>query len=246
MTGDVDACRELATYLTGSEARELATQLGGGRPLSMAIRAVAAPRRQRARELLERIGGVELWVPVLSAIEGAHSRVVTIDAVWTAPGNLVKYGSLGSSVHHYVKAARESVICSTFNFQESSALWPALTAAAARPELAVRIYMDRGAADWSSSHGTVTTPTTQDMADTLVGATVLRTKKYAGSWVRNHAKFLAIDHQFLLVTSANFSKSAEHRNVELGLVVGNPALTQAVETEMSGFERELYEVVRRH
>ncbi len=244
MTGDVDACRELAAYLTGSEARELATQLGAGRPLSMAIRAVAAPRRLRARELLERMGGVELWVPVLSAIEGAHSWAVTIDAVWTAPGNLVKYGSLGSSVHHYVKAARESVVCSTFNFQESSALWPALTAAAARPELAVRIYMDRGAADWHN-HETFTTPTTQDVADTLVGATVLMTKKYAGSWVRNHAKFLAIDHQFLLVTSANFSKSAEHLNVELGLVVGNPALTQAVETEMSGFERELYEVVRR-
>ncbi len=243
MPGDVSACRELAAYLTGSEARELATQLGVGRPLSMAIRAVAAPRRQRARELLERIGGVELWVPVLSAIEGANSWAVTIDAVWTAPGNLVKYGSLGSSVHHYVKAARESVVCSTFNFQESSALWPALTAAAARPELAVRIYMDRGAADWNN--GTVATPTTQEVADTLVGATVPRTKKYAGSWVRNHAKFLAIDHQFLLVTSANFSKSAEHLNVELGLVVGNAALTQAVETEISGFERELYEVVRR-
>ncbi len=243
MPGDVSACRELAAYLTGSEARELATQLGVGRPLSMAIRAVAAPRRQRARELLERIGGVELWVPVLSAIEGANSWAVTIDAVWTAPGNLVKYGSLGSSIHHYVKAARESVVCSTFNFQESSALWPALTAAAARPELAVRIYMDRGAADWNN--GTVATPTTQEVADTLVGATVLRTKKYAGSWVRNHAKFLAIDHQFLLVTSANFSKSAEHLNVELGLVVGNAALTQAVETEISGFERELYEVVRR-
>ncbi|MEP7161777.1 MAG: DISARM system phospholipase D-like protein DrmC [Dermatophilaceae bacterium] len=244
MPGDVSACRKLAAYLTGSEARELATQLGAGRPLSMAIRAVAAPRRQRVRELLDRVGGVETWVLVLSAIEGAHSRAVTIDAVWTAPGNLVKYGSLGSSVHHHVQAARESVVCSTFNLQESSALWPALTDAAARPELEVRVYMDRRAAD-RNTHGTVTTPTTQDVADTLVGATVLRTKRYAGSWVRNHAKFLAIDHQFLLVTSANFSMSAERLNVELGLVVRNPSLTQAVESEMSGFERDLYEVVRR-
>lgn len=144
----------------------MATQLGAGRPLSMAIRAVAAPRRQRVRELLDRMGGIETWVPVLSAIEGAHSRAVTIDAVWTAPGNLVRYGPLGSSVAHHVKAARESVVCSTFNFQESSALWPALTAAAARPELTVRIYMDRGAADWNN--GTVATPTTQEVADTLV------------------------------------------------------------------------------
>lgn len=243
MTGDLSACRELAAYLTGSEAGELATQLKAGRPVSMAIRAVASLRRQRARELLERIGGVETWVPVLAAIEGAHARAVAIEAVWTAPGNLVQYGSLGSSVHHYVKAARESVICSTFNFQESSALWPALAAAAARPELDIRIYMDRRAADWHKRG--VSSPTTQEVANALVGATVLRTKKFDGSWVRNHAKFLAIDHQFLVVTSANFSKSAEHHNVELGLVVRNPALTQVVETEMSGFERDLYEVVRR-
>lgn len=211
----------------------------------MAIRAVASLRRQRARELLERIGDVNEWVPVLAAIDGAHARAVAVEAVWTAPGNLVQYGSLGSSVHHYVKAARESVICSTFNFQESSALWPALATAATRPELAVRIYMDRRAADWHKGGG-VPTPTTQEVANALVGATLLRTKKFNGSWVRNHAKFLAIDHQFLLVTSANFSKSAEHHNVELGLVVRNPSLAQAIETEMSGFERDLYEVVRRN
>ncbi|MDN5764994.1 MAG: DISARM system phospholipase D-like protein DrmC [Humibacillus sp.] len=244
MTGDLAACRELAAYLTGSEANELAIQLDAGRPFSIAIRAVSSLRRQRVRDLLERIGGVDTWLPVLAAIEGAHARAVAIEAVWTAPGNLVQYGSLGSSVHHYVKAARESVICSTFNFQESSALWSALATAAARTELDVRIYMDRRAADWHKGGG-VPTPTTQEVANTLVGATVLRTKKFDGSWVRNHAKFLAIDHQFLLVTSANFSKSAEHHNVELGLVVRNPSLTQAIETEVAGFERNLYEVVRR-
>ena len=60
-----------------------------------------------------------------------------------------------------------------------------------------------------------------------------------------HAKCVVVDSARALVTSANFSMSAERLNVELGLVVRNPSLTQAVESEMSGFERDLYEVVRR-
>ena len=50
---------------------------------------------------------------------------------------------------HFVDGARESVICSTFNFQRSSALWIALRAAAPRSEVSVRIYMDTAAADES-------------------------------------------------------------------------------------------------
>ncbi|MCA1676885.1 MAG: phospholipase D-like domain-containing protein, partial [Actinobacteria bacterium] len=64
-----------------------------------------------------------------------------------------------------------------------------------------------------------------------------------GMPVRNHAKFLAIDHRFLLVTSANFSWSAEHGNVELGVLADNANLVQAVESEMRRAEDSLYEQV---
>ena len=48
------------------------------------------------------------------------------------------------------------------------------------------------------------------MARALPHAEVFRTKEYQnGKRYRNHAKFLSIDHQTLLVTSANFSYSAE-------------------------------------
>ncbi len=61
--------------------------------------------------------------------------------------------------------------------------------------------------------------------------------------MRNHAKFLAIDHRFLLVTSANFSWSAEYGNVEFGVLIDNPNLTESVEREIYRVEDQLYERV---
>ena len=72
---------------------------------------------------------------------------------------------------------------------------------------------------------------------------MLRTKEFDGGHVRNHAKFLAIDHRFLLVTSANFSWSAENGNIEFGVLVDNRNLTEAVEREMREAEDLLFEHV---
>lgn len=246
MGGEGDACRELAAYLTGTEALGIADRLAAGQPLAMSTRVVGAARRDMARELIEAAGLAEgpttAAVAVLRAIEGAHSRPTTIGPVWTAPGGLAQHGQLTASLHHYVDRARESVICSTFNFQRSSALWSALAKASVRPEVSVRIYMDTTAADENPA---AWQPTTVDVAQTMRGATVLRTKPWAGRLVRNHAKFVAVDHQFLIVTSANFSKSAEAHNIELGLVIADPLVTQAVERQMGSFEAQVYEVVRR-
>jgi phospholipase D/transphosphatidylase len=64
-----------------------------------------------------------------------------------------------------------------------------------------------------------------------------------GRAVTSHAKFLSIDHRFLLVGSANFSFSAEERNVELGLRLDDPALAHSVEKQMRDLEETVYERV---
>jgi phosphatidylserine/phosphatidylglycerophosphate/cardiolipin synthase-like enzyme len=73
----------------------------------------------------------------------------------------------------------------------------------------------------------------------------MRTKEFGREPVRNHAKFIAIDHRFMLVTSANLSWSAEYGNVELGLLIDDRSLTEAVEGEMLDVEELLYEPVSR-
>lgn len=177
---------------------------------------------------------------MLRAIAGARSAPTSIDPLWTMPGHLAPHGRLTSSVPYLVDSARHSVICSTFNFQRSSALWTALQGAARRTEVTVRVYLDTAAADQSPRQGS---PSTEDVAAQLRPATVLRTQQFDRRQVRNHAKFLAIDHRFLLITSANFSWSAEYGNVELGLLIDNQNLTESVERAMRDVEERLFERV---
>ena len=54
--------------------------------------------------------------------------------------------------------------------------------------------------------------------------------------MRNHAKFLVVDHQILVVTSANLSLSAEERNVDLGLRIDDPLLARTGEDQMRALE----------
>lgn len=72
---------------------------------------------------------------------------------------------------------------------------------------------------------------------------MLRARQFDGRQVRNHAKFLAVDHGFLLITSANFSRSAEYGNVELGVRIDDQNLTESVERAMREIEDRLFEPV---
>jgi phosphatidylserine/phosphatidylglycerophosphate/cardiolipin synthase-like enzyme len=244
---DASAARGLGRLLSGTEAKGVADRLADGDTLTAALKVVDPERRSEIREFLEGLAPGSA-VLVLRAIEGARSEATSLDPLWTMPGHLAQTGPLTGSVTHLVDGARTSVTCSTYNFQRSSGLWTALRAAALRPEITVRVYVDATAADddapsWS--------PTTAEVAAHLMPGVVLRTRAFDGARVRNHAKFLAIDHRFLLVTSANFSYSAEHGNVEFGVRIDNPNLTEAVEREMRDAEDVLYERVpathdRRH
>lgn len=238
---DVGSAGRLGEFLTGTEAKAIADRLADGDTLTAALKAVAAGRRATIRSLIEACGGpVAGLIAVLRAVAGARSARTTIDPLWTLPGHLAQTGPLTSSVTHLVDNARESVTCSTFNFQRTSGLWTTLGQVAARPEIAVRVYLDTAAADQRTRTGS---PTTAEVAAHLRGGIVLRTKEFDGGQVRNHAKFLVVDHRFLLVTSANFSWSAEHGNIEFGVFIDNPYLAEAVERELLRIEDMLYERV---
>ena len=157
------------------------------------------------------------------------------------PGHLARNGRLTSSVTYLVERARHSVVCSTFNFQRSSGLWTALGTAARRPEIAMRVYLDLNAADRVPRPSS---PTTAEVAAHLQPGVVLRTVTFDGRPVRNHSKFISIDHRFLIVTSANFSWSAENVNLELGVLIDNRNLAEAVEHQMRDVEDDLFERVR--
>ncbi|MFJ5228849.1 DISARM system phospholipase D-like protein DrmC [Kitasatospora sp. NPDC088391] len=241
------AARELGRLLTRTEAAGIADRLLDGDTLTTALKAVATGKRAQARRLLVLVApatsdgqGTHRYLPVLRAIEGARTISTRLTPVWTMPGHLAQSGPLTSSVTRLIDSARQSVTCSTFNFQRTSALWTALHKAAQRDEVAVRLYLDTKAADGNGQHWS---PSTAEVAAHLAPATVWRTKTFDRTYVRNHAKFLAVDHRLLLVTSANFSWSAENNNVEFGVLIDDPNLTETVERELWEAEGILYEQV---
>ena len=255
----------LGAFLTGSDADGIAARLAGGATLSQALVVVPASRRPRARELLGAAGlgpqAREHSAAVLRAVAGAASRLRDVAPVWTAPAGSVGGGALTADVVALVSSATTSVVCATYNCQPTSVLWTALVALCEqRPGVSVRLYLDTQAADgpfprpegrgeWQ--HGR--TPHrdgrsrlgTGDIARALRGAVVMRTRAPEGDEraVTSHAKFLSIDHRFLLVGSANVSYSAEERNVELGLRLDDPALAHGVEKQMRDLEATVYERV---
>ena len=257
--------RALGAFLTGTEAEGIATRLAAGATLSQALVVVPAARRMRARDLLEAAGlgprTREHSVAVLVAVAGAASRMRDAEPVWTAPTGLLGLGALTGDVFGMVGSAMTSVVCATYNLQPTSALWKALVALVReRPGVAVRLYLDSQAADgpfhrpegqrgrrWEQDryrHGRSRLDT-GEIARRLRGAVVMRTRapEDDGRAVTSHAKFLSVDHRFLLVGSANFSYSAEERNVELGLRLDDPALAASVEKQMRDLEANVYEQV---
>jgi hypothetical protein len=240
-----DVLTQLGQLLTGSEAAKLAARFADGDTLTQALQGVAVGRRTEVQAALEAAAVVpdnlDLALAVLRAIHGAATaRTIDIAPMWTLPGHLADYGALTTSIKDLVLTARQSVTCSTFNFQKSSALWTALSEVVARGTVEVIVYLDTHAADEDTWAGS---PTSAEVASQLAGAHVFRTRRVDGQLVRNHAKFVAVDHQFLVVTSANFSVSAEQHNVELGIRIDSRAITETVEEQLFDVQTALYERV---
>ena len=225
----------LGRLLTGREAEALAEQLDGGLQDFQALRQVNVLRRNHVGRALASVrtsSGTESVIVALRAIAGAKEIGKEITPVWTMPGNGADTGRLTSEFYRLVQSARQSIVCATYNFEPTSRMWTVLRSASTEPGLSVVVYVDGGLADG-------------EMVKSQLGtATVYRSAKlFNGTRVVSHAKFIAVDHEILLLTSANFSFSAESRNVELGLLVHDPTLTHSVESTMAKQHGVLYELV---
>ena len=231
-----DPFADLGKFLTGTEATAIAAQLSAGMHTSAALREVAPARRDEAKRLLVAAGvghaDVGFSVAVLHSVAGAKAIRREVTPVWTMPGNEAETGHLTSEFHRLVSGARLSVTCATYNFEQSSQMWVALHSATEQPGVSVTVYVDAEKADAAAAK------------QRLPRATVYRSATLpSGRRVVSHAKFVVIDREVLLVTSANFSFSAEKRNIEFGLLVRDANLCDSVETAMTSKHGTLYELV---
>ena len=230
-----DPFEALGEFLTAKEATGLAVLLGAGEHTTHALREVNAARRDEAKHLLAAAGlghtDLDRSLAVLHAIAGAKVVRNDLTPVWTMPGNEATVGHLTGEFHRLVQAARQSVTCATYNFEPTSQMWTVLREASEQPGVVVTVYVDGDKAD------------AKKVKAQLPRATVYRSAVLSnGKQVVSHAKFIVIDHAMLLLTSANFSFSAENRNIEFGLRIHDPALAESVETTMTSKHGSLYEL----
>lgn len=239
-----DAVLALAGALSATEAGQIADRLSADASQAQVLQMLPPSRRSELRHMLDAVRDVprQELVRALRCVFVGHAGRPKVGLVWTAPHGLISAGGLTSALRHLVDGARSSVVCATYNFQRSSAQWEALREASARSELDVRVYVDSAAAD---ARPDGRTPTTQQVADELWGATVMRSRPWRGRPTRTHAKFFVVDRRTLVVTSANFSWSGEQHNIELGVRIDDPALADAAVRQMRDLEECVYEPVRR-
>ena len=148
------------------------------------------------------------------------------------PGNEATIGHLTSEFHRIVTAARVSVTCATYNFSATSNMWSVLKNVSEQPGVTVCVYVD---ADKGDPCG---------VKARLPRATVYRSAQLPdGTLIVSHTKFIIVDHEVVLLTSANFSYSAENRNVEFGVVIQDNGLATSIESTMSSKRGSLYELV---
>ncbi|MBB5164130.1 DISARM system phospholipase D-like protein DrmC [Mycobacterium sp. AZCC_0083] len=228
-----DPLKQLGEYLTATEAESLAVLIGAGEHTTHALVSVSPARRDRVANLLKTagIGHSEpaLSVAVLRGIAGAKSAHRDLTPVWTMPGNEATTGHLTNQFHDVVAAARSSVTCATYNFSPTSNMWDALKAASEEPEVVVCVYVDAAKGDSTG------------VKARLPRATVYRSARLAnGQSIVSHTKFIVVDHEIVLLTSANFSYNAENRNIEFGLVIRDSGLAASVESTMASKRGTLY------
>jgi phosphatidylserine/phosphatidylglycerophosphate/cardiolipin synthase-like enzyme len=231
-----DPLFKLGEYLTAAEAEGLAVQLGAGEHVVHALSSVSAARREHASELLKAAGightAPEFSVAVLRGIAGAKSVHRELVPVWTMPGHEATIGHLTNQFYDIVCAARVSVTCATYNFSATSNMWNALRSVSEQPDAAVCVYVD---ADKGDPCG---------VKARLPRATVYRSGMLAdGQLLVSHTKFIVVDHEIILLTSANFSYSAENRNIEFGLLIRDSGLAASIESTMASKRGSLYELV---
>lgn len=226
----------LGEYLTAGEAEGLASLLEAGEHTVHALAWVSPARRGDAAELIKQAGlGHEqqaLSVAVLRSVAGAKSVHHELVPVWTMPGNEATVGHLTSEFHRIVTGARISVTCATYNFSPNSNMWQALRTASQQAGVTVIVYVD---ADKGNPAG---------VKAQLPRATVYRSAQLPdGQPIVSHTKFIVVDHQIVLLTSANFSYNAENRNIEFGLSIRDNGLAASIETTMASKHGTLYELL---
>ncbi len=155
-----------------------------------------------------------------------------IGLVWTGPEIGGQSRDTQVVVRELFAGAERTVLIASYRIYQWDQVFGALVARMqARPGLSVRMYLHidppkdgktEAAALQEFSHQFRKGWQGSRMPDVFYDPRTVRSEK--GHWPSLHAKCIVVDGRRVLVTSANFTEAAQVRNIEVGVVLDDPAL----------------------
>jgi len=217
----MSATARLGELLSADEAGRIAAELRQRRLAHLAAKRAYPQHRAEVKKLLGELlaahGDVLRAAAVLDGI-AAVPRVARPELVWTSPRVPGAEGRTTLAALDLINSAETTVYAATYSAGKLSPQLVALANVSARG-VAVTVVVDT---KQRSDHAEI-------IRFALPNARMWTlAQPEDGSWAIQHAKLIAVDDRFALVTSANFSKAAAQRSLECGLQSTDPGVARGL------------------
>lgn len=217
----MNALVRLAQAITPSQASGIAASLEIDGRLDYAVSALpdkSHPAVGLLHEALALLGDATLLAAVVRGFAAAGMKGRNPPrTVWSGPALEGDSDHTTSAVAHLIDEAKEDVFASTFSATVGSPFVDALWRAIARG-VSVNVLVEAT----KMAHAAVA------LQRTLKGATFLAYVAPDGAYGVQHSKVVIVDSSIALMTSANFSDAAAHRNLEAGVLIRDPEFASKV------------------
>lgn len=223
--GLAEVSEDLARNVPEDAVKDLLRRWRGGGSLLLAASElkpdlVSVRVLQKLRELRERGLDDEVVGSILLGINAAREATPRPTVLMTIPNYGGKTTKQTRSFAEVVGGAQRSLVCMTYNFQKSTQYFDELKGLAVKDGFELEIYVDgRLAREESKSRKNSSSMTLDEIRWNFPNAHIFASKKDGENWITSHAKVFIVDGVKAFITSANFSKSAENSNVEIGVLI---------------------------
>ncbi|GAA1058525.1 hypothetical protein GCM10017608_25600 [Agromyces luteolus] len=209
----------LADTVTAADAVALAASLeiDGSRVQALAVLGSEHPARDAFRASFELIGASALASVLRGFAVSRESSRTDVRPVWSGPTFQGDGDHTTAALAHLVDEATTDVFASTYSAADHSPFVDALWRAIGRGVDVTMLVDTMERAKTASA-----------LQKRLFGARFLTYRPAGGAYGLQHSKVLIVDSRVALVTSANLSRAAAHRNLEAGVLIRDAAFASGL------------------
>ncbi len=179
-----------------------------------------------------------LWIEVFAlSCERRDAIEHAVQIVSTAPaGDIAMHRDTAVVVQDLFRRARRSLLISTYGIYAGREIFRSLAARMeSESEVRVRLFLNIAgdvapadfAADFLRYHWPERGPEGSRLPDIYYDVRS-HAPHHEGETAVMHAKYLVMDGEEVLVTSANFAEAAQQRNIEVGLLVRSQGVARQI------------------